>query len=326
MGYMDYEDFKTELMYELGLRSGEEYTFKLNKANLRNQSEVDAILVVYNDDAGICPQLYVKDFYERYVEYGTDVVDIAYDLLALADKHKAEVDAVKLAMSTVNAENAKERLIMHVQNRDWNKAMLDDIVYMDLGADLIGVAKYELPELDAFITVTKGMQGHLCLTEDEIIEMAYQNSINQEFKVQGLFDVVKDLFEDGIGMTEEQNPMFIMSNKSGHFGANVLMSKKMLKEMEELFHEKYFVLPSSIHEVIAIPESRIDDVQFLKEMVVDVNSTQVDVRERLSDNVYRVSNGRIAISNTQEQLETLRKEEMASLQKEINKSARRRSA
>ena len=104
------------------------------------------------------------------------------------------------------------------------------------------------------------------------------------------------------------------------------MSKKMLKEMEELFHEKYFILTSSVHEVIAIPESRIDDVQFLKEMVVDVNSTQVDVRDRLSDNVYRVSAGKIQLCNTQEELETLRKEEMATLQKEINKSAKRRSA
>ena len=28
---------------------------------------------------------------------------------------------------------------MHVQNKEWNKAMLNDVVYMDIGNDLIAV-------------------------------------------------------------------------------------------------------------------------------------------------------------------------------------------
>ena len=78
---MNYEEFMSELMRELDSRSGEAYTFQKDKANVRNQSEVDVIRVIYSDNTGISPQLYIQDYYDRYVEYGTDVVDIAFDIL-----------------------------------------------------------------------------------------------------------------------------------------------------------------------------------------------------------------------------------------------------
>lgn len=50
----------------------------------------------------------------------------------------------------------------------------------------------------------------------------------------------------------------------------------------------FYILPSSIHETILIPDdsTKMVDYKHLKEMVKEVNETQVDEVERLSDHVY----------------------------------------
>ena len=48
----------------------------------------------------------------------------------------------------------------------------------------------------------------------------------------------------------------------------------------------FFLLPSSIHEVILVPDNGKMDYRELEKMVHEVNETQVRPTERLSDNVY----------------------------------------
>ena len=54
-----------------------------------------------------------------------------------------------------------------------------------------------------------------------------------------------------------------------------------------LFRSNLYIIPSSIHEVILLPDSgKEPDATALKEMIREVNSTQVAPEEILSDNLY----------------------------------------
>ncbi len=48
----------------------------------------------------------------------------------------------------------------------------------------------------------------------------------------------------------------------------------------------YLILPSSCHEVIILPDNGVDTIT-LRNMVMDVNESQVSIDDRLSDHVYR---------------------------------------
>jgi hypothetical protein len=54
----------------------------------------------------------------------------------------------------------------------------------------------------------------------------------------------------------------------------------------EMLKEDYFVLPSSIHEVIVVPESKGLDAEEMCKMVKEINETQVAPEEVLSDHAY----------------------------------------
>lgn len=109
-----------------------------------------------------------------------------------------------------------------------------------------------------------------------------------------------------VGMEEEKarelidnsspEMMYVITNKSKNHGAMAILDKEFVNECIETIGEDFYVLPSSIHELILIPNSGEMDVETLRGMVSEVNRTQVSREERLSDNVYRYSNGKLVIA------------------------------
>lgn len=75
----------------------------------------------------------------------------------------------------------------------------------------------------------------------------------------------------------------IVTNKERMFGAINIYSEDCIKQVQEILGTKnFYVLPSSIHEVICVPTEGIEIDDLLK-MVTEVNQTQVRPEERLGD-------------------------------------------
>ena len=75
-------------------------------------------------------------------------------------------------------------------------------------------------------------------------------------------------------------PMYVITNASKYYGATALIfAKECFKILAEKVNSNLYMLPSSQHELIAIGEE-IADVQALKEMVCDVNNSQVEEKDR----------------------------------------------
>ena len=69
-------------------------------------------------------------------------------------------------------------------------------------------------------------------------------------------------------------------------GAGVLAYQNFMDQAAEKLGGDFFVLPSSIHEILLIPDNGEMVVEELKSMVHEVNLTQVKPEERLTDSVY----------------------------------------
>mgnify|MGYP000467736421 FL=1 len=69
----------------------------------------------------------------------------------------------------------------------------------------------------------------------------------------------------------------------------------VLKQAEELLGARFYVLPSSVHECILIPEEDGMTQEALTGLVTEINENQVDPREVLSDQAYyyRAEDGRV---------------------------------
>ena len=80
--------------------------------------------------------------------------------------------------------------------------------------------------------------------------------------------------------------MYVLTNEAGMLGASALYYPDVKEKAAELMGSGYYVLPSSIHEVILVPDTIDHDVRDLCDMVKQANRSVVEPKDVLSDNVY----------------------------------------
>ena len=85
-------------------------------------------------------------------------------------------------------------------------------------------------------------------------------------------------------MPQEQ-PMWVISNDRGINGAVSMLYEDKLYALAQQSGTDLYILPSSTHEVIALPAS-MESPEKLAQMVYDINMSQVALGERLSNQVY----------------------------------------
>jgi len=136
--------------------------------------------------------------------------------------------------------------------------------------------------------VTKHLLERYDLSEDEAFEYAMRNNEDSS-EIVPIRKVVEDLVGHEMPEEECEQAMYVVSNAYCSKGASLMFSKKIQSELLEIFgRQSVAVLPSSVDEFIAV-NAELYDMDGLKEMVAEVNRTQVDPEDRLTDEVYLIT-------------------------------------
>ena len=93
-------------------------------------------------------------------------------------------------------------------------------------------------------------------------------------------------FYDLMADVDDVVPMYVCSNTSKINGAGVIFYDGLLRKFADKVDSDFYILPSSIHETLFIPDTGDMDIEYLRDMVRTVNATEVAPDEILSDNVY----------------------------------------
>ena len=88
---------------------------------------------------------------------------------------------------------------------------------------------------------------------------------------------------------EDLVPMYVLSNISRMNGAACMLYDGVIRKFAEYWRTDLYIIPSSIHEVIMIPDNGSAEPERLLEMISDVNDTQVSAEEVLSYGLYHYS-------------------------------------
>ena len=89
--------------------------------------------------------------------------------------------------------------------------------------------------------------------------------------------------------TLREQKLYILSNEKKINGAAVILYPNLLKRLGERFGGDYYLIPSSVHEWILLKDTDEEEVSRLNGTVREVNATQVEPEEVLSNHVYLYS-------------------------------------
>jgi|GEM_PF-2290970 hypothetical protein len=146
------------------------------------------------------------------------------------------------------------------------------------------------------VQVTNELCTQWGMSGDELIERALENTQEQDkVEFQSLWQIINELSSEMSNDVEdfnEERKMFVLTNEARLYGATAILQQDVLEKIHDDLQTDFYVLPSSIHEVIVLPkgEESISE-NALREMVMDINKSMLEEGEFLSNNIFEY-NGR----------------------------------
>lgn len=301
---MSYEEFREIFVTEIRRQIGEEYRVILQTITKNNGISRDAVSIARGENK-IAPVIYIESFYENFRK-GNSVVRLAAILL---ENYRGISEA--LLQTDTDFFSDYEKACGHIYckliNIGMNREILKEIpyrTYLDLAVVYYYMYENTMQE-QATILISSRHMELWGITEEELDRKAWENTV-ADLKPHfcPLRDIVKEYMEDpeeknlrceDAVMTVEENeerhllPMYVLTNQKKVFGAICIRYPDMLRQLAEKIGGDFYILPSSVHECILVPADDLVTRDMLREMVTDINHTQVEPQEVLADQVYLYS-------------------------------------
>ena len=245
-------------------------------------------------DVSIGPTIYINDMYENY-RY-TDDLDATLKNAARLFVRSVERDNEVASM--VDFNNCQDKIVFQLINTEQNKEMLAGIPHRDFN-DLSIIYRVMIKISDEgtySAQIHNDMAKSLGLSEEELFKLASINTPKLfPVSIKTMNEVMMEIFaKDGmpedmirivIEDTPEEKMMYVIGNERNIYGASSMLYTDSIQELAEKMGSDLYILPSSINEVLAVSADSYDPYE-LADMVVEVNMNQVELAERLSNQVY----------------------------------------
>ena len=288
---MNYQQFieEVERRVKEKIKGNETITVYIHTAVKNNGKERKGI-TVSEKGIHISPTIYLEEYFQQFQE-GKPIEKIVEKILQLYEEVKCSHPCEESLLQ--NYEELKGKFACKLIHRGKNEKLLNDIPYvpwMDL-AIVVFVLLEVSPYGTATVLVRKEHLEIWGLTEAQLFDEAKKNTpILLPYQFCPMRKLLREICPYAVDEgEEEEESLYVLSNKLRSFGAASMLYEGILEKVGQKLGENYYILPSSIHEVIVVPESKSPVKQDLEEMVREINETQVEEEEVLSDRVYYFS-------------------------------------
>lgn len=285
---MTYDDFLCCVQTRVQKALGEEVRVLLHRVPKNNGILLDG-LSIQEGEEGISPTIYLNDFYLEF-QRGAELPRLVEEIL---DLYKSSRIEGKIDTGFYKEyDNVRERVSCKLVSFELNRGLLKKVPYVRY-LDLAVVFCYLMEHQDLGSGTILIYNSHLDMwrvTKEELYRQARENTLRLvPWEFYSMQEAVRELMEEQESpqdLPEPYLPMYVLTNRDRNLGASVILFDQVLSEVGERLGEDYYILPSSIHEVIVIPAGFAIPKKELEDMVREINTTQVLAQEVLSDRVY----------------------------------------
>ena len=297
MENMTFETFTEELKKELEGRFPEGTLMQTTSTPKNNGTQENALTVVEPGQT-TCPNIYLDRLYEGFC-HGLPMKDIAEDVFRTWQENR---DGLSFDMEAfLDFGRAKDRIVFRLVNYEKNRKLLEGCPHTRF-LDLAAAFQYILPDSagsghTASVLIKDRIAQAYGVGAEELFRCAMTNTrrlMGRELKDLGamLADLLGPQAQDCAGTGFVENSMYILTNKQKYYGASGMLYREELKAFADSKGSDLYILPSSVHELILVPASEWlpgkgkAAASRLALMVTEINRTELEPGEVLSDNVY----------------------------------------
>ncbi|MBQ7919211.1 MAG: hypothetical protein IJ324_04650 [Lachnospiraceae bacterium] len=246
-------------------------------------------LIITEDGKNISPTIYLECFYEAY-EKGTAIDTIVE---AIVDSYRNVPKELAVNMDFFkDFEKVKDRVAYRLVNLENNKELLADVPFIPY-LDLAICFYYAFGDTQIGEGAILIQRSHLEMwhtDEKELFSLAQENTSKlYPFEIMRMRSVMEQILgAQDLEILDEIDPasMYVLTNKKRIQGAATILYPEVLEHIGDKLGKDFYIIPSSVHEVILMPMREEPDRNVLKDMIYEVNRTQLAPEDVLSDSLY----------------------------------------
>ena len=272
--------------------------FQVMQMNKNNGVQMVGVQVRLQEE-NVCPVVYVEPFFNE-IRLGEPVEKVMNEI-AKCMEEAGNAPFVHNGINPMDYDSVKEHLAVMLVNTQANKRMLQEMPHENI-EDLSAICYVDFPvESNDGKATMKVKNEHLKMWNVDAKEMFQQARANTQPVntpiLQSMDEMLLSIFnEEGhaTNLLDENvdfglrshDMLYALTNVEKQYGASMITQPEVLNKLEQLFPEGFYVLPSSVHEVLIVPDNGEMEPKMLGEMVREVNKNEVERQEVLSDRVY----------------------------------------
>lgn len=262
---------------------------------VKNNNREQTGIFIHRPDESIAPTIYLERF-EAEHENGRPMDEITERISQMYLRTSVEYEFNQDCLT--DYEKAKPLLEIFLCDPEINGKYLVNKVYTPCGAF---AAVYQLRILQTddgvgSVGITPDIMENWGVSLEDLHRDAVAAEIGREpAMLCDMSDLIASAFsgDPTENLLDEPEPeiegiaMFALTNDSRVNGASVIARDGLLDRIGDILGRDYFILPSSIHEVLLIPDNGFVKWADISKMVKEVNNTQVQLKDILSYKVQR---------------------------------------
>lgn len=238
----------------------------------------------------VAPTVYVDHFYADYCKNKCTIEEIAAQFQQVVFSFDATHNAYQ--SFSVEWEECREKIIYRLISKEKNTIYLSHLPHLPfLNLAIIFVIVHNLSDqgLES-VCVTNELQKKWNISTKELYTLASQNTPRLfPPRINTMTQTLAHFFGEESACLEnakEASDIYIISNQYGINGSSSLLYEGYIQQIAEEKENNFYILPSSIHEILLFPETSPDILPNLSQMVKEINKNHVQEDEILSDQAY----------------------------------------
>lgn len=288
---MNDSSFFSALISALSARLGPG-TKIIHETILKNNGVCLESILVLDKNLPCAPVIYLAPLYAHY-KNGSSMEEVCR--FALSMIHRKLPFSSDLLMELPKLQAIKNRIAYRLVSRMENGKLLKDVPWVPfLNLAVIFFLQLDSAD-DTQITalIHKRLAALWNLSTDELFRLAKKNTpLLFPISLAPLQSLIADSLEeappepDSSDVSSLLPRIHVLTNRQGIYGASCLLYENAIKDFAEQMASDVIILPSSIHEVLLIPDLHVFDYESLRQMVQAINAAEVPREDILSDEIY----------------------------------------
>ena len=292
---MEFNTFTEIIRDRLREEYGEGYKVDIT-TTLKNNSVKLTGVMISEKGCNVAPTIYLEEHYTDFCD-GKEIKDIVCDIMRVYRENRTLTN-IDTQMIT-DYGRIRERITYKLINREKNEEFLRSVPHRSF-LDLAVVYYVTLGKTrsgEASFTVRNEQAEKWKVNENDLWEEAKVNTPGlKKAEIISLFDFICDITGTDPECNDCSNDLYVLTNTDRSNGASCILYDDLIADFAAKKECDVFIIPSSVHEVLLLPDPGDVDPKRLTGIIYDVNCTQVTEQEILSYSLYKYSRSENAIA------------------------------